>query len=159
MLARMVTLQPDAPLSVFGHADPVGKEDYNIVLGAQRAAIAAFQSGKSTLLRNTSDSLYKVAFDYIDSHGKDLHGDSLGKYFVHGLSHYVGLNVHDPGDYDLKLGPGAVFTIEPGIYIPEERLGVRIEDIFYVDTNGKLINLTESLPHTAEDVERTVAGK
>jgi Xaa-Pro aminopeptidase len=146
-------------LPASGTFSPRQREIYNIVLGSQRAAIAAFQSGKSTLLRNTSDSLYKIAFDYIDSHGKDLHGDSLGKYFIHGLSHYVGLNVHDPGDYDLKLGPGAVFTIEPGIYIPEERLGVRIEDIFYVDTNGKLINLTESLPHTAEDVERTVAGK
>jgi Xaa-Pro aminopeptidase len=146
-------------LPASGTFTPRQREIYNIVLGAQRAAIAAFQSGKSTLLRNTSDSLYKMALDYIDSHGKDLHGDSLGKYFIHGLSHYVGLNVHDPGDYDLKLGPGAVFTIEPGIYIPEEKLGVRIEDIFYVDTNGKLINLTESLPHTAEDVERTVAGK
>jgi Xaa-Pro aminopeptidase len=146
-------------LPASGTFTPRQREIYNIVLGAQRAAIAAFQSGKSTLLRNTSDSLYKIAFDYIDSHGKDLHGDSLGKYFVHGLSHYVGLNVHDPGDYDLKLGPGAVFTIEPGIYIPEEKLGVRIEDIFYVDTNGKLINLTESLPHTAEDVERTMAQK
>jgi Xaa-Pro aminopeptidase len=146
-------------LPASGTFTPRQREIYNIVLGAQRAAIAAFQSGKSTLLRNTSDSLYKIAFDYIDSHGKDLHGDSLGKHFVHGLSHYVGLNVHDPGDYDLKLGPGAVFTIEPGIYIPEEKLGVRIEDIFYVDTNGKLINLTESLPHTAEDVERIMAGK
>jgi Xaa-Pro aminopeptidase len=146
-------------LPASGTFTPRQREIYNIVLGAQRAAIAAFQSGKSTLLRNTADSLYKIAFDYIDSHGKDLHGESLGKYFVHGLSHYVGLNVHDPGDYDLKLGPGAVFTIEPGIYIPDEKLGVRIEDIFYVATNGKLINLTESLPHTAEDVERTMAGK
>jgi Xaa-Pro aminopeptidase len=135
------------------------REIYNIVLGAQEAAIAAFQSGKSTLTRNSPDSLYKVAFDYINSHGKDLHGDPLGKYFIHGLSHYVGLNVHDPGDYDLKLGPGAVFTIEPGIYIPEEKIGVRIEDDFYVDPNGKLINLTGSLPRTAEDVERAMAGK
>jgi len=146
-------------LPASGTFTPRQREIYNIVLGAQRAAIAAFQSGKSTLLRNTSDSLYKIAFDYIDSHGKDLHGESLGKYFIHGLSHYVGLNVHDLGDYDLRLAPGAVFTIEPGIYIPEEKLGVRIEDIFYVDTNGKLINLTDSLPHTAEDVERTMAGK
>ena len=84
------------------------REIYDIVLGAQQAAIAAFQSGKSTLQRNTPDSLHKIAFDYIDSHGKDLHGNSLGKYFVHGLSHYVGLNVHDPGDYKAKLGPGAV---------------------------------------------------
>ena len=135
------------------------REIYDIVLGAQQAAIAAFQSGKSTLQRDTPDSLYRVAFDYIDSHGKDLHGESLGKYFIHGLSHYVGLNVHDPGDYEAKLGPGAVFTIEPGIYIPEEKLGVRIEDIFYVDPDGKLINLTQSLPHAAEDIEHIMAGK
>lgn len=146
-------------LPASGTFTPRQREIYNIVLGAQQAAIAAFQSGKSTLLRNTPDSLHKVAFDYIDSHGKDLHGNSLGKYFIHGLSHYVGLNVHDPGDYEAKLGPGAVFTIEPGIYIPEEKLGVRIEDIFYVDRSGKLINLTESLPHTAEDVERAMAEK
>ncbi|HEV7217489.1 MAG: aminopeptidase P N-terminal domain-containing protein [Terriglobales bacterium] len=146
-------------LPASGTFTPRQREIYNIVLGAQQAAIAAFQSGKSTLRRDTPDSLHKIAFDYINSHGQDLHGNSLGKYFVHGLSHYVGLNVHDPGDYAVKLGPGAVFTIEPGIYIPEEKLGVRIEDIFYVDPNGKLINLTESLPHTAEDVERTMAGK
>jgi hypothetical protein len=51
-----------------------------------------------------------------------------------------------------------VFTLEPGIYIPEEKLGVRIEDILYVDQDGKLVNLTSNLPHTAEDVERTMAG-
>ena len=45
----------------------------------------------------------------------------------------MGLNVHDDGDYEVPLAPGMVFTIEPGIYIPEEKLGVRIEDIFYVD--------------------------
>jgi Xaa-Pro aminopeptidase len=135
------------------------REIYEIVLGAQRAAIAAFESGKSTLRRGKPNSLHQVAYDYINSHGKDLHGDPLGKYFFHGLSHYVGLNVHDAGDYDLPLGPGMVFTIEPGIYIPEEKLGVRIEDMFYVDPAGKLINLTESLPHTADDVERAMAEK
>jgi Xaa-Pro aminopeptidase len=56
----------------------------------------------------------------------------------------------------VPLGPGAVFTIEPGIYIPEEKLGVRIEDIFYVDSSGKLIDLTANLPHTAEDVEHAM---
>jgi Xaa-Pro aminopeptidase len=135
------------------------REIYDIVLGAQQAAIAAFQSGKSTLRRDGENSLYKVAYDYINTHGKDAHGAPLGKYFIHGLSHYVGLNVHDAGDYAVPLGPGAVFTIEPGIYIPEEKLGVRIEDIFYVDKNGKLVNLTADLPHTAEEVERAMAGK
>ncbi len=135
------------------------REIYDIVLGAQNAAIQAFQSGKSTLKREGSNSLFKAAYDYINSHGKDLHGDSLGKYFIHGLGHYVGLGVHDDGDYEIPLGPGSVFTIEPGIYIPEEKLGVRIEDILYVDTEGKLINLTAALPHTADDVQREMAGK
>jgi Xaa-Pro aminopeptidase len=135
------------------------REIYDIVLGAQQAAVAAFVSGKSRLRRNTADSLHDVAYNHINSHGKDLHGEPLGKYFIHGLSHYVGLNVHDPNDYDVPLGPGAVFTIEPGIYIPEEKLGVRIEDTLYVDQNGRLINLTANLPHTADDVERAMAGK
>jgi Xaa-Pro aminopeptidase len=135
------------------------REIYDIVLGAQQAAIAAFVSGKSRLRRNQADSIYDVAYNYINSHGKDLHGEPLGKYFIHGLSHYVGLNVHDPNDYDVPLGPGAVFAIEPGIYIPEEKLGVRIEDTLYVDQGGKLINLAAKLPHTADDVERAMAGK
>lgn len=130
------------------------REIYDIVLGAQKAAMAAFQSGKSHLLRNQPDSLYDVAFNYINAHGKDSHGEPLGKYFIHGLGHYVGLNVHDPGDYSLTLAPGMVFTLEPGIYIPEENLGVRIEDMFYVDREGKLIRLTQSLPQSAEEIER-----
>jgi Xaa-Pro aminopeptidase len=134
------------------------REIYNIVLRAQQAAVAAFQSGKSHLRRNASDSLYDVAYNYINTHGKDLHGQPLGPYFIHGLSHYVGLNVHDAGDYEVPVGPGMVFTIEPGIYIPEEKLGVRIEDILYVDAAGKLINLTAALPHTAEDVEHAMAA-
>jgi Xaa-Pro aminopeptidase len=143
-------------LPVSGTFTPRQREIYDIVLGAQQAAIAAFQSRVSTLRKGGMNSLYKVAYDYINSHGKDLHGEPLGKYFIHGLGHYVGLNVHDPDDYNVPLGPGAVFTIEPGIYIPEEKLGVRIEDIFYVDSSGKLIDLTANLPHTAEDVEHAM---
>jgi len=135
------------------------REIYDIVLGAQQAAIAAFHSGKSTMLRDTPNSLYRVAYDYINTHGKDTHGDPLGKYFIHGLSHYVGLSVHDSGDYSVPLGPGAVFTIEPGIYIPEENLGVRIEDTLYVDSNDKLVNLSGALPRTADEVEHAMAGK
>jgi Xaa-Pro aminopeptidase len=134
------------------------REIYDIVLGAQQAAISAFKSGKSTLGAGSPDALFRVAYDYINSHGKDLHGQPLGQYFIHGLSHNVGLNVHDPTD-DLPVGPGAVFTIEPGIYIPEEKLGVRIEDMFVVDAEGKLVNLTGNLPHTAEEVERTMASR
>jgi len=67
------------------------REIYNIVLASQEAAIHAFQAGKSKLPTNRTDpdSLYKVAFDYINTHGKDLHGEPLGKYFIHGLGHHV----------------------------------------------------------------------
>ena len=142
-----------------GKFTPRQREIYEIVLGAQKAAIKAFQSGKSHLQRNQPDSIYDVAYDYINTHGKDSHGEPLGKYFIHGLGHYVGLNVHDPGDYSVPLGPGMVFTIEPGIYIPEEKLGVRVEDMFHVDKDGKLIRLTESLPQNPDEIERLMSGQ
>jgi Xaa-Pro aminopeptidase len=146
-------------LPVNGHFTARQREIYDIVLAAQQAAAAAFQPGKSMLTGDSENSLYKVAKEYINSHGKDLHGEPLGKYFIHGLGHYIGLNVHDAGDYKVPLGPGAVFTIEPGIYIPEENLGVRIEDDYYVDMAGKLIKLSDALPSKAEDVEKAMAGK
>ena len=133
------------------------REIYDIVLGAQEAAIKAFQPGKSKLGGNDPDSLYKVALDYLNTHGKDLHGQPLGKYFIHGLGHHVGLNVHDANDPAMALDKGMIFTLEPGIYIPEEKLGVRIEDMFYVDQNGKLVMMTRDLPRTADEVEKAMA--
>jgi Xaa-Pro aminopeptidase len=143
-----------------GHFTDRQREIYNIVLGAQRAAAAAFVSGKSTLYNreHPEDSLDGVARAYIKSHGKDLHGQALDTYFIHGLSHSVGIDVHDPQDYTKPMGPGSVFTIEPGIYIPEEKIGVRIEDTFYVDQNGKLQDFIADLPHTAEDIEALMQG-
>jgi Xaa-Pro aminopeptidase len=132
------------------------REIYSIVLGAQEAAIHAFELDKSRLTGNGPDSLYKVAKDYIDSHGKDIHGQPLGKYFIHGLGHHVGLSVHDASDPTAPLTKGMVFTLEPGIYIPEEKLGVRIEDMFYLDQNGKLVMLTQGLPRTADEVEQAM---
>ena len=132
------------------------REIYDIVLGAQQAAMKAFVAGKSVLTGKSDDALYKVAYDYINTHGKDLHGEPLGKYFIHGLGHYVGLEVHDAGSYTTPLQPGMVFTIEPGIYIPEEKLGVRIEDIYYVDANGQLVDYTAALPHSADEVEHAM---
>jgi Xaa-Pro aminopeptidase len=114
----------------------------------------SFKPGVTTLTGDGPNSLNKIAHDYINSHGKDLHGDALGKYFIHGVGHRVGLNVHDPGPFDKALGPGEVFTIEPGIYIPEENLGVRIEDDFWVDPSGKLVKLSGALPSAPEDVEK-----
>lgn len=146
-------------LPVNGHFTARQKEIYEIVRGAQEAAMAAFQSGKSMLVGDGENSLNKVAKDYIKTHGKDLHGQSLDQYFIHGLGHYIGLSVHDPGDYKVPLGPGMAFTIEPGIYIPEENIGVRIEDDYLVDNDGKLIKLSASSPSKAEDVEKAMAGK
>lgn len=146
-------------LPVSGHFTARQKEIYDIVLGAQEAAMAAFVSGKSNMKRDDPNSLFKVAYEYINTHGKDLHGQPLGQYFIHGLGHPVGLNVHDFTDFNVPLRPGQVFTIEPGIYIPEENLGVRIEDDFWVDPDGKLVKLSAALPSKAEDVERIMAGK
>lgn len=135
------------------------REIYNIVLGAQQAVIGSFRSGRSKLGGRGSDSLMQVAFDYINSHGKDLHGQPLGQYFIHGVGHYVGLNVHDVGDVNSPIPRGAVFTVEPGIYIPEEKLGIRIEDIMWVSPDGELVNLTASLPHSADEIEAAMAGR
>jgi Xaa-Pro aminopeptidase len=146
-------------LPVNGHFTVRQREIYDIVLGAQEAAMAAFQSGKSMLGGPSETSLDKVAREYIKTHGKDLHGQPLDQYFIHGLGHYIGLNVHDAGDYKVPLGPGMAFTIEPGIYIPEENIGVRIEDDFLVDQDGKLVKLSAALPSKAADVEKAMAGK
>jgi Xaa-Pro aminopeptidase len=146
-------------LPVNGHFTARQKEIYEIVLGAQQAAMEAFKSGKSLLSGDSDDSLTKVAKDYIKAHGKDLHGQSLDQYFIHGVGHYLGLDVHDAGDYKVPLGPGMAFTIEPGIYIPEENIGVRIEDDYLVDSDGKLIKLSTALPSKTEDVEKAMAAK
>lgn len=144
-------------LPINGHFTPRQREIYDVVLGAQRAGIAAFVSGKSYMGSGTEkkdpNSLNKIAYDYVNTHGKDLHGEPLGKYWLHGLGHSVGIDVHDPYEAKKPFGPGSVFTIEPGVYIAEEKIGVRIEDTFYVDRDGKLINLTGALPHTADEVE------
>jgi Xaa-Pro aminopeptidase len=141
---------------VNGHFTARQSEIYDVVLGAQRAAAAAFVAGKSTIndpQHKDPDSLDTVAWNYIHTHGKGLHGEPLSDYWIHGLGHMVGIDVHDPSGYPAVLKPGMVFTIEPGVYIPEEKIGVRIEDVFVVGKDGKLIDLIAALPHTAEEVE------
>jgi Xaa-Pro aminopeptidase len=145
-----------------GHFTPRQREIYNIVLGAQQAAIDAFVAGKSKINdrdRRDPDSLDNAAYNYINTHGKSLKGEPLGQYWLHGLGHMMGIDVHDPANYPAVLKPGMVFTIEPGVYIPEEKLGVRIECDFLVGADGKLIDLDGDLPHTAEDVEAAMQGK
>lgn len=144
-------------LPVSGRFTPRQREIYEIVLGAQNAALAAAKPG-ITLGRLTKSGLHQVAFDYINTHGKDLKGQPLGQYFIHGLGHSVGLNVHDPFDYNQPLQPGMVVTIEPGIYLPEEKIGVRIEDVILITEDGYEL-LTRRLPRTVEEIEKLMSSK
>jgi Xaa-Pro aminopeptidase len=81
------------------------------------------------------------------------------KYFMHGTSHYLGLDVHDYGPWDgSEIKEGMVFTVEPGIYIPEEGLGIRIEDDIVV-TKGEPINLTKSIPKEVDEIEQIMAKR
>ena len=138
-----------------GKFTPRQREIYDIVLGAQNAALAAIKPGMD-LCRKGDKSLYKISYDYINSHGKDLHGKSLGQYYIHGLGHHIGLNVHDPGEYCKPLQPNMVVTMEPGIYIPEENLGVRIEDDVLITESGYKL-LSERLPRDPDQIEKILA--
>lgn len=144
-------------LPVNGHFTPRQREIYEIVLGAQNAAIAAAKPGVY-VGRHGTKGLNELAFDYINTHGKDLHGQPLGQYFIHGLSHPIGLNVHDPMDYNRALEPGMVITMEPGIYLPDEKIGVRIEDDILITPDGNEL-LTRRLPRAVDDIEKVMAGE
>ncbi len=133
------------------------RELYEIVLGAQKAAIAAARPGMM-LTGDGDKSLTKIARDYINAHGKDRKGDPLGKYFTHGLGHHVGLEVHDATDATAPLAAGMIVTIEPGVYIPEENIGIRIEDMVLITGNGARV-LSASLAREAAEIERAMSRR
>jgi Xaa-Pro aminopeptidase len=139
-----------------GKFTPRQREIYEIVLGAQNAALASIKPGVHFSCKGKKDGLMNIAYDYINSHGKDLQGKTLGPYFIHGLGHHIGLNVHDPGEYCVPLQPGMVVTVEPGIYIPEENLGVRIEDDVLITESGYKL-LSERLPRGPAEIEKIMA--
>jgi len=143
-----------------GKFTPRQREIYDIVLGAQNAAIDAVRPGAvigCREKRDKKDALYAIAYNYINTHGKDSHGKPLGQYFIHGLGHSIGLNVHDPGLEGCKpLAPGMVVTMEPGIYIPEENLGVRIEDDVLVTESGHEL-LSQKLTRDPTEIEKIMA--
>ncbi len=121
------------------------REIYDIVLAASRAAFAAVRPGV------TLRDVHQAARDVIDK-------ASYGKYFIHYTSHFLGMDVHDVGDRDLPLAPGMVLTVEPGIYIPDEALGVRIEDDVLVTPEGHRV-LSETIPREAAAIEKLMQEK
>ena len=130
------------------------REIYEIVLGAQNAALAAIKPG--AMLYGGPKSVHQAAYDYINTHGHDLHGNTLGRYFFHGVGHHLGLNVHDANDRTSPLQPNMVITDEPGIYIPEEKIGVRIEDDVLVTADSNQL-LTAKLPRSPDEIEKIMA--
>ena len=139
---------------VNGRFTPRQREIYDIVLGAQKAAIEAAKPGMK-FLGLGEDSLNGIARKYVDSHGKDQHGESLGKYYLHGLGHHVGLDVHDASDADAPLAPGMVITIEPGLYIAEESIGIRIEDMILITEHGARL-MSSALPRAPGEIEKRI---
>lgn len=117
---------------------------YDIVLKAQKAAIDAVKLGAT--LRDIDDAAKNVIrkAGYIDE-------------FIHSTSHHIGLEVHDVGDYWLPLAPGMIITVEPGIYLPDSEIGIRIEDDVLVTEKGHKV-LSERIPRERDDIEAWMAG-
>ena len=138
-------------IPVSGRFDSRQRRLYQLVLGAQQAAIDAVRPGTDFATLN------RIAREYMRQHSGNLCGGTgCDRYFVHGLSHWLGMNVHDVGSFARRLEPGMVFTIEPGIYLPEEGMGIRIEDdILVTGTGGEV--LSSGIPRTVEDVEAAMA--
>jgi len=116
--------------SVGGKFSSREKEIYDTVFELKKYVAKIAKPG--FFLRNKEEpekSLHHIAENFLRERG-------LLKYFVHGIGHFLGLDVHDVGDTKIPLGSGDVFTIEPGIYIKEERIGVRIEDDFVITESG-----------------------
>lgn len=135
-----------------GKFTPRQREVYQLVLDAQRAAEKAFVAGKSSLA-----DLQRAAREVMKSSPlRDKQGNTLDKYFIHGLGHWIGMDVHDVGNYGV-LPVGSVFTIEPGIYLPEEGFGVRIEDDYLVTDKG-LVKMSAKLASEPDEIERMMSN-
>ncbi len=123
------------------------KELYNIVLQTQEHIASLAKPGMWLKNKDKVDkSLHHLAVKFLATRGYD-------KYFPHGIGHYLGLDVHDVGDYDVPLQEGDVITIEPGIYIAAENIGIRIEDNYWITKDGTIC-LSERLPKDADDIEQ-----
>jgi len=89
---------------------------------------------------------------------EDPNWPAYKKYFMHGTSHHMGLDTHDYGILTEPMVANMVFTVEPGIYIPEENMGIRLEDDYVIQESGEPINLMKNIPIEIEDIEKWMAG-
>jgi Xaa-Pro aminopeptidase len=134
-----------APVS--GTFNPRQRAIYRLVLATQQIAIDSIRPGMDI------PRLNQIARSYLRAHSDTLCGNvTCDKYFVHGLSHWLGMDVHDVGNIRTPFVPGMVLTVEPGIYLPQEGLGIRIEDDILVTPEGHEV-LSAAAPRRAEEVE------
>lgn len=120
---------------------------YELVLAAQKAVIDSIRPGIRVA------QLEQIARRTMKERSNGLCGDATcDRYFVHGLGHWIGMDVHDVGGYQRLLEPGMVLTIEPGIYLAGESLGVRIEDDVLVTEDGHEV-LSAGAPKGVEEIE------
>lgn len=158
----------DADLSrtipVSGKYSKRQREVYDAVLSVQKAAINMLRPG--TMLKDyhhevgllMEAELVKLKLiSKQDISKQDPKHPAYKKYFMHGTSHFLGLDTHDVGDWDLPMEDGNVFTCEPGIYIPEEGIGIRIEDDILVTRKGP-VNLMKNIPKEAEEIEELMSA-
>jgi len=134
-------------------------EVYNAVLNVKNEATDILRPGISIndyhkeVGKIMESELIKIKLiDKVDVKNQDLKNPLFKKYFMHGTSHHIGLDVHDVGNFYVDLKPGNVFTVEPGIYIREEKIGVRLEDNILVGDNFN-INLMENIPILPDEIE------
>ncbi len=128
------------------------RELYMIVLETQEFIAQLAKPGFWVSNKDVPEkSLYHRALAFLKEKGYE-------RYFTHGIGHYLGLDVHDVGSYTEPLKSGDVITIEPGIYIPEEKIGIRIEDNYWIVEDGAIC-LSEDLPKSPEDIELMMATK
>lgn len=133
-----------------GQFSPRQKTLYNIVLKAQEAVIASMKPGVPfEALNNTCKAVF---IEELKAIGLIQEDSELSKYYYHGVSHYLGLDVHDLGSREVALAPGMVLTVEPGLYIAEENIGIRIEDNVLITETGHEV-LSADIIKTVEDIE------
>ena len=129
------------------------KELYNIVLDVEKKTIEQATVGTSWV------ELNKFAKDLLAKHCMDIglikEESEISKYYYHSIGHFLGLDTHDVGHYSLNLQPGMVITIEPGLYIAEEEIGIRIEDDILITEEGP-VNLSKDIIKEVKDIEHAL---